>query len=112
MDIFETDDPVLAASRLLNTPGIPSITKSIRVIQWLTTEVTNLRADMRKLTALERAVRAAAEHDEECGKDGTGGCCYRAWRPVALLVGVASVDTAEDRALLAAALCDVEDEDA
>lgn len=112
MDIFETDDPVLAASRLLNTPGIPSVTKSIRVIQWLMDEVTHLRADNRELRILEREVIAAGEHDETCGKNGSGDCCFRAWRTVALLVDAAQVETAEDEALLRAARRDVADEDA
>lgn len=107
MNIFETDDPVLAASRLLNTPGIPSVTKSIRVIQWLMQEVANLRADMQKLTALERAVRDAYAHEHQCASKDA--CCYRAWRPVALLVGAASVDTAEDQALMERALHDEEE---
>lgn len=59
---------------------------------------------LRQLTALERAVQYACDHDIDCEEEGEGECCYRKWRTVHLLVGATQHVSDEDRALLDAAL--------
>lgn len=61
-------------------------------------------SDLRRLSAVERSVRAACDHDVECEEEGEGDCCYRMWRIVALLVGSATNVTDEDRELFDAAI--------